>query len=185
MSPLTPKIRHSWVTKWSCDWNTSRNKESKTGWSSLLKITRKETKPSDSFVDKHSSTSFIVDAFLQRICETCYLILSPFFMTSNYSIVISNATYTISDQWCINNYMLYEIPPTCPARGLATQLQVGYVRPKSKISCGGANCSKTNNNIIISLMAPYEFSVIARTTTEEFIILRSYPGRSNMTLDIS
>ena len=46
-------------------------------------------------------------------------------ITLHYIIGISNATYTWSDQWCINNYMLYEIQPTGPARRLATQ-QVGY-----------------------------------------------------------
>ena len=46
-------------------------------------------------------------------------------VTLHYIIGISNAIYTLSDQWCINNYMLYEIQPTGPARRLATQ-QVGY-----------------------------------------------------------
>ena len=43
----------------------------------------------------------------------------------NYIIGISNATYTLSDHWCINNYILYDIQPTGPACRLATQ-QVGY-----------------------------------------------------------
>ena len=54
-------------------------------------------------------------------------------------------------QRCINNYMLYEIQPTGQERGLATQ-HVGWARPQSKISCGGANRSNTHNSqLLISL----------------------------------
>ena len=69
----------------------------------------------------------------------------------------------LKDQWCINNYMLYEIQPTGPARRLATQ-QVGYDQ-KGK----SAVCSNTHN--IISSMAPHEFNVVPRTTTDEFNVL--------------
>ena len=66
--------------------------------------------------------------------------------------------------------MLYEIQPTGPARRLATQ-QVGY--DQKKISCAA-----THN--IISLMAPHEFNVVLRTTTDEsylgiqLVILRTF-----------
>ena len=43
------------------------------------------------------------------------------YITLRYINAISNATYTLSGQWCIKNYMLYTIQPTGPARRLATQ----------------------------------------------------------------
>ena len=52
--------------------------------------------------------------------------------TLHYIDLISNTTYTQSDQWCINNYMLYKIQPTGPARRLATT--ASRVQPKKKIS---------------------------------------------------
>ena len=63
--------------------------------------------------------------------------------------------------------MLYEIQPTGPASRLSTQ-QVGYDQ-KGKLAVNGANCSNIHN--IISSMAPHEFNVILRTTTDEFNIL--------------
>ena len=49
--------------------------------------------------------------------------MTDWHITLHFSI--SNVTCTLSDQWCINNYILYEIQPTAPACRLATQ-QVEY-----------------------------------------------------------
>ena len=98
-----------------------------------------------------------------------------FFFNSDYSLLHystlhyrhsrANAPYTSSDQWCINNYMLYEIQPTGPLP--ATQ-HVGYDKKENQL-CSGANCSNTHN--IISSMAPHEFNVVLRTTTDKFNVL--------------
>ena len=66
--------------------------------------------------------------------------------------------------------MLYEIQPTGPARRLATQ-QVRYDQEGKSAVHSGVNCSNTHN--IISSMAPHEFNVILRTTTDEFNVLPS------------
>ena len=49
------------------------------------------------------------------------------------------------DQWCINNYMLYEIQPTGPAHRLATQQVKSGTTKKENQLCSGANCSNTHN----------------------------------------
>ena len=62
--------------------------------------------------------------------------------------------------------MLYEIQPTGPARRLATQ-KVGYDQQGK--STAAAQIAETLS--IISQMAPREFNVVLRTTTDEFNIL--------------
>ena len=70
--------------------------------------------------------------------------------------------------------MLYEIQPTnCPAHRLDTQ-QVGYTTKKENKLCSGADCSNadcSNTHNIISSMAPHEFNVVLRTTTDEFNVI--------------
>ena len=65
-----------------------------------------------------------------------------------------------------NKYMLYEIQPTGPARRLATQ-KVGYDQQGK--STAAAQIAATLG--IISQMAPREFNVVLRTTTDEFNVL--------------
>ena len=64
--------------------------------------------------------------------------------------------------------MLYGLQPTGPARRLATQ-KVGYDQQGK--STAAAQIAATLG--IISQMAPREFNVVLRTTTDEFNVLLS------------
>ena len=63
--------------------------------------------------------------------------------TLHYTIVISNATYTWSNQWCINNYIPYEIQTTGSARRLAIHSKSGTTKKENQLRCC-AYCSNTH-----------------------------------------
>ena len=93
-----------------------------------------------------------------------------------YSLTAVSSSSSSSQIWLVSFYrcpkvkniqIVYEIQPTGTSRRLTTQ-QVGYDHTK-KINCGSANCS-----LLVeyhSLLAPDEFNVILRTTTDEFNVI--------------
>ena len=73
-------------------------------------------------------------------------------------------------KWPVVHQQLHVIQNTVHRPSTQASYTASRVRPKRKISCAVvSNCSKTHN--IFSSMAPHEFSVILRTTTDEFNVL--------------